>query len=82
MLRVGATYFVMSQTQFVTMYNLAKGDNNATIYRKMTKFHNDFFSKLSDADAVIFKEGKSQQMIAVSSENKIEPVPYIGMVRV
>ena len=77
----GLTFFVMAQTQFKEMYHIVKGDDSAMITRKMTTTHNQFFSKLSEEERVIYQNGKSQRMIAEFSNNKIDPVPYIGMVR-
>ena len=79
---VNKQYYLVTQTQFVSIFNLVKKDTCAIITEKMTKMLNDFFRNLSDADGEIFREAKSQQQISTLSKGAIKMVPYMAMVRV
>ena len=75
-------YFCLTQTQFVSMFNLTKGDDTIAITLKITKVHNDFFRNLSDADGNIFRQAKSQRQLTTLSEGAIKFTPYIAMIRI
>ena len=79
---VNKQYYLLTQTQLVTMFKLVKKDTCAIITEKMTKMLNDFFRNVSDADGEIFRKARSQQQITNLSNGAIKPVPHIAMVRV
>ncbi len=77
----GKSYIVISGTQLINMYGVVEGDSIEKVTARMNQTHNEFFKNLSDQEAELFKQAKSQQQLETLSCGKVEMKPHIGMVR-